>query len=229
MRIAVIVGVDSSGARLSRGDARRVRAEVAHGIEDRHARRILHPMSGERSPPSKRSPMAGDRIDGVASTAERPPRPGVRPTATASHDARSRGGDSRPAAGHPHRRQEPSVRRHLDIRARAAGTRTQFTIIEDGRIENPFLRCLARFFMGYRATMDEYLANLKRASKRPEAAPGRATLIQRFEKAMEPGDVVVGAVEGERYRHGAPTIRLRSMGPMKRLSLLLSRLSPSTQ
>jgi uncharacterized protein YndB with AHSA1/START domain len=42
-----------------------------------------------------------------------------------------------------------------------SGRGTQLTIIEDGRIENPFFRCIARFVLGYRATMDQYLASLR--------------------------------------------------------------------
>jgi uncharacterized protein YndB with AHSA1/START domain len=46
------------------------------------------------------------------------------------------------------------------------GSGTQVTIIEDGIIRNPIFRCVARYVIGYQATMDEYLERLKtRTSK----------------------------------------------------------------
>lgn len=46
------------------------------------------------------------------------------------------------------------------------GNGTQVTIIEDGVIHNPLFRCMARYVIGYHATMDDYLARLKtRTSK----------------------------------------------------------------
>ena len=42
-----------------------------------------------------------------------------------------------------------------------AGNGTQVTIIEDGEIHNPMFRCIARYVIGYHATMDDYLARLK--------------------------------------------------------------------
>jgi uncharacterized protein YndB with AHSA1/START domain len=41
------------------------------------------------------------------------------------------------------------------------GNGTQVTIIEDGVIHNPVFRCMARYVIGYHATMDDYLARLK--------------------------------------------------------------------
>lgn len=38
---------------------------------------------------------------------------------------------------------------------------TQLTIIEDGVIHNPVFRCMARYVIGYHATMDEYLKRLQ--------------------------------------------------------------------
>lgn len=38
---------------------------------------------------------------------------------------------------------------------------TQVTIIEDGVIHNPLFRCMARYVIGYHATMDDYLKRLK--------------------------------------------------------------------
>jgi uncharacterized protein YndB with AHSA1/START domain len=38
---------------------------------------------------------------------------------------------------------------------------TQLTIIEDGVIHNPVFRCIARYVIGYHATMDEYLKRLQ--------------------------------------------------------------------
>jgi uncharacterized protein YndB with AHSA1/START domain len=38
---------------------------------------------------------------------------------------------------------------------------TQLTIIEDGVIHNPVFRCIARYVIGYHATMDDYLERLK--------------------------------------------------------------------
>jgi uncharacterized protein YndB with AHSA1/START domain len=37
---------------------------------------------------------------------------------------------------------------------------TQLTIIEDGVIRNPVFRCMARYVIGYHATMDDYLKRL---------------------------------------------------------------------
>jgi uncharacterized protein YndB with AHSA1/START domain len=42
-----------------------------------------------------------------------------------------------------------------------AGNGTQLTIIEDGVIHNPVFRCMARYVIGYHATMDDYLKRLK--------------------------------------------------------------------
>jgi len=41
------------------------------------------------------------------------------------------------------------------------GSGTQLTIIEDGVIHNPVFRCMARYVIGYHATMDDYLKRLK--------------------------------------------------------------------
>ncbi len=41
------------------------------------------------------------------------------------------------------------------------GDGTQVTIIEDGVIRNPVFRCMARYVIGYHATMDDYLKRLK--------------------------------------------------------------------
>jgi uncharacterized protein YndB with AHSA1/START domain len=41
------------------------------------------------------------------------------------------------------------------------GNGTQVTIIEDGVIHNPVFRCMARYVIGYHATMDDYLTRLK--------------------------------------------------------------------
>ncbi len=43
-----------------------------------------------------------------------------------------------------------------------SGRGTQVTIIEDGEIHNPMFRCMARYVIGYHATMDDYLQRLKR-------------------------------------------------------------------
>lgn len=41
------------------------------------------------------------------------------------------------------------------------GATTQVTIIEDGVIHNPVFRCVARYVIGYHATMDDYLKRLQ--------------------------------------------------------------------
>ena len=46
------------------------------------------------------------------------------------------------------------------------GAGTQVTIIEDGVIRNPIFRCMARYVIGYHATMDEYLERLTARVKR---------------------------------------------------------------
>lgn len=47
-----------------------------------------------------------------------------------------------------------------------AGSGTQLTIIEDGVIRNPLFRCVARYVIGYHATMDDYLKRLSARIKR---------------------------------------------------------------
>jgi uncharacterized protein YndB with AHSA1/START domain len=46
------------------------------------------------------------------------------------------------------------------------GAGTQVTIIEDGVIHNPVFRCMARYVIGYHATMDDYLKRLQGRVKR---------------------------------------------------------------
>ena len=46
------------------------------------------------------------------------------------------------------------------------GAGTQVTIIEDGVIHNPVFRCMARYVIGYHATMDDYLKRLRAQTKR---------------------------------------------------------------
>jgi carbon monoxide dehydrogenase subunit G len=46
-----------------------------------------------------------------------------------------------------------------DLKPSGAGT--ELTLTEDGEIYNPIFRLVARFIMGYHATMDGYLASLK--------------------------------------------------------------------
>jgi uncharacterized membrane protein len=43
-----------------------------------------------------------------------------------------------------------------------SGRGTQVTIIEDGEIDNPMFRCIARFVIGYHSTMDDYLERLRK-------------------------------------------------------------------
>ena len=47
-----------------------------------------------------------------------------------------------------------------------AGTGTVLRITEDGEVYNPIFRFVSRFVMGHTATMDKYLSDLERESKR---------------------------------------------------------------